>query len=370
MVANLTATNQWSFPTTSSLSYKESNVDNETMASWNGVSRLIFLSGTATVGTMGSIFAITAIAVIDPLQVRGNIYLVSLALANLLVTGLVLPASCIAILASIPHDQGICAFQWLVMEVCFLVSVLTFMFIAMENFVGLGSVISYDFCCTRNRIVTTVSTIWSTAVAFSVGQQITGFGPSLCDSSAPVWLPYHAVCGLLLVMMPILISSSYFVRAIFKLKAFKLQMEALEDPTAYVLTDEAVLKSNIVVFILMLMMWIPTVVVSVVGSIHPVGQKLIDVTWWISLSNSCLYSYVYAATNKDFREAFNKLFYYFCCKSHVSFSRKSRDVRRNGADGRGLRVHIIPGLNIYAQRKDPAKDPLRSFQLKKGSSEL
>ncbi|OTF75083.1 hypothetical protein BLA29_010191, partial [Euroglyphus maynei] len=62
---------------------------------------------------------------------------------------------------------------------------------------------------------------------------------------------------------------------------------------------------------------------------------------------------MYAATNRDFRDAFNKLFYYCCCKSHVTFSRKGATIRRTVAnESMGLRVHIIPGLNIYAQRKD------------------
>lgn len=49
----------------------------------------------------------------------------------------------------------------------------------------------------------------------------------------------------------------------------------------------------------------------------------------------------------------NKLFFYCCCKSHVTLQRKGAAMRRSlAADSMGLRVHIIPGLNIYAQRKD------------------
>lgn len=91
----------------------------------------------------------------------------------------------------------------------------------------------------------------------------------------------------------------------------------------------------------------------VIDSINPVPQNYLDTVWYIALSNSCSFSYMYAATNRDFREAFNKLFYYCCCKSHVTFSRKGAAIRRTVAnESMGLRVHIIPGLNIYAQRKD------------------
>jgi hypothetical protein len=91
----------------------------------------------------------------------------------------------------------------------------------------------------------------------------------------------------------------------------------------------------------------------IIDQINAVPQDYVDTLWWIALSNSCAYSYLYAASNRDFREAFNKLFFYCCCKSHVTFTRKGNAMRRNlAADSIGLRVHIIPGLNIYAQRKD------------------
>ncbi|CAG2166220.1 unnamed protein product [Oppiella nova] len=93
----------------------------------------------------------------------------------------------------------------------------------------------------------------------------------------------------------------------------------------------------------------------IVDPINRVPQDYLDTMWWIALANSCTFSYLYAATNREFREAFNKLFYYCCCKSHVTFARKGAAMRRGlAADSIGLRVHIIPGLNIYAQRKDNA----------------
>ena len=92
-----------------------------------------------------------------------------------------------------------------------------------------------------------------------------------------------------------------------------------------------------------------------IDPINPLPQHYLDTVWYIALANSCCFSYMYAATNRDFREAFNKLFYYCCCKSHVTFTRKGAAMRRTLAnESMGLRVHIIPGLNIYAQRKDTA----------------
>lgn len=91
----------------------------------------------------------------------------------------------------------------------------------------------------------------------------------------------------------------------------------------------------------------------VVDPLNPLPQHYLDTAWTVALSNSVCFSYLYAATNRDFREAFNKLFYYCCCKSHVTFARKGNAMRRTVAnESHGLRVHIIPGLNIYANRKE------------------
>lgn len=91
----------------------------------------------------------------------------------------------------------------------------------------------------------------------------------------------------------------------------------------------------------------------VINSINPMPQNYLDTVWCIAIANSCCFSYLYALTNRDFRDAFNKLFYYCCCKSHVTFSRKSAIVRRPIAnESMNLRVHIIPGLNIYSPRKE------------------
>ncbi|RWS24774.1 histamine H2 receptor-like protein, partial [Leptotrombidium deliense] len=301
---------------------------------WNGVMRLLFLSLVSTGGSMGSIFIISAITVIDTFQTRGNVYLVSLALGHLMVTIFVLPASCVAIMAGIPNDPSICHFQWILTIACLMISVLSFMLMAVENFLGLGSLVAYDICCTKLRILAFVFLTWLWGIGFASAQHVYNFGPSFCahERSNPIWLPYHAsVAGCALY-----------------------ETNPSEDPWAYVFTDESLSHSNAVVYLISLLMWAPFCVVSGISTVKPVSNDVLQTVWWIAISNSCSYSFVYAFTNKDFGDAFFKLFYYCCCKSHVTFTRKGAGIRRAVAnDPMGLRVHIIPGLNIYNQRRDP-----------------
>lgn len=55
-------------------------------------------------------------------------------LADLLVTGLVIPASAVVILAGLKDNLAVCKFQWFVAAWCFLVTVLSLAAIAWENY--------------------------------------------------------------------------------------------------------------------------------------------------------------------------------------------------------------------------------------------
>jgi len=67
----------------------------------------------------------------------GNAFLVNVALADLLVTGLVIPVSVIVILAGYAESLGACRFEWTLEALCFLVTVLTLATIAAENYARL-----------------------------------------------------------------------------------------------------------------------------------------------------------------------------------------------------------------------------------------
>jgi hypothetical protein len=76
--------------------------------------------------------------------------------------------------------------------------------------------------------------------------------------------------------------------------------------------------------------------------IHETFQKLLV---WPALLPSCLSSLIYAIANKDFRRCYVNLFNYCCCKTSVALTRRPRENLQAGSD---VRVHIIPGYNIYS----------------------
>lgn len=317
------------------------------------------LSFASILGSMGGIFIISALTVIDTLQQRGNIYLVSLTLSHLLVTMFVLPLSCIVIMAKIdPNDPGICHFQWLTSLSTLIISVLSFLFISIENLKGITSLVNYDFCCTKFKIVTITLLIWFGGISFPIIQHVYHYGPSICQDERKniIFISYHASVCIGMLLIPTVITLMCFIRCFFIVKYLKKQLQnnPTEDPWAYMLTDPCLLKSNMWVYLVSFLMSTPLSIALTVSVYQQVPLKILNTCWYLALANSCVYSFIYAASNKELAEAFFKLFYYCCCKSHVTWTRKGVGPRRatNTDDGVGLRVHIIPGLNMYAQRRD------------------
>ncbi|KAH9362389.1 hypothetical protein HPB48_018041 [Haemaphysalis longicornis] len=284
--------------------------------------RLTLLSCVSAAGSLGGVFVISAVIVMEPLRTRCNAFLVSSALAHLLVSALLLPSTCVAILAGVTRDPGLCHFQWALLVVCLVASLLSFACLAASQGLALR--------CSRGAVLAASLASWAIAATAAVA----------------------ALC----LLLPVLLTVLGFGLALARARRREPDSAALE-----------LLKSHVAVYLLTLAMWVPGVALAAASLSRQVPQHLVDVAWWLALSHSCLYSYVYAATHRTFRVAFNKLFFYCCCKSHVTFSRPSRE-QRIGPQGSsvGLRVHIIPAMNIYSAKKDSSQAAVKHCVQGKG----
>lgn len=330
---------------------------------WNKVVQLVVLSLVSTLGTIGNFFVISAVIVIPILKTKGNAFLVSLAIADLLITALIIPASCLAILAG-SHREDLpyyCNFQWQVTIVYYLVASLTFSSISLENLAGVSNVVTYTRCCgSKVKIICVIILTWVVPICVVWIQKIYKFGPDFCNNNFKISVTYHITLAVCLLGLPLLISLLSFFRALLKMKKQEaISAEDQKDPViiySLPITDYKLLKSNCIVFSLYIILWLPLCILVGMGIAGRLPKNLVNSVWWVSLSNGCVHSYAYAATNPHFREAFNKLFYYCCCKTHVSFSRIRRQEPRgnfnNDDQSQPLKVHIIQGLNLYAQRKE------------------
>lgn len=312
--------------------------------------RLTLLSCVSAAGSLGGVFVISAVIVMEPLRTRCNAFLVSSALAHLLVSALLLPSTCVAILAGVTRDPGLCHFQWALLVVCLVASLLSFACLAASQGLALR--------CSRGAVLAASLASWAIAATVALGQRGLGLGPTFCGGGGPPAsnVPLQAAVAALCLLLPVLLTVLGFGLALARARRREPDGAALE-----------LLKSHVAVYLLTLAMWVPGVALAAASLSRQVPQHLVDVAWWLALSHSCLYSYVYAATHRTFRVAFNKLFFYCCCKSHVTFSRPSRE-QRIGPQGSsvGLRVHIIPAMNIYSAKKDSSQAAVKHCVQGKG----
>ncbi|XP_014215145.1 adenosine receptor A3-like [Copidosoma floridanum] len=323
------------------------NVSPVTLSSdWSRVARLLMLASLAVVGSVGNVFMISAIMVEDHLKKRGNAYLVNVALADLLISGMVIPASAILILAGM-HDEyprGICVFEWTLEALCFLVTVITFVAISVENYMRLCWPVERYIKLTTKRVTASVLSVWLIAT-LSVGlQTYLDLGPNLCniDRLKPFRMTINTsgiISACVIVGVPMFLTVLVYARLVLRVRG---AMRGSYKPPVTFNWDYELTKANMYSFFFFSIFWLPLGVTFCISVVKPVSPKIVIYLAWFALSKSCFNNLLYCVADRHFRSAYVKLFDYCCCKTTVSFSRG----RQRGGDGRSsgdvrLRVHII-----------------------------
>ncbi|OXU31659.1 hypothetical protein TSAR_014853 [Trichomalopsis sarcophagae] len=322
------------------------NISPVTLSSdWSRVVRLLMLASLAVVGSVGNVFMISAVMVEDHLKKRGNAFLVNVALADLLISGMVIPASAILILAG--HEEsprGICSFEWTLEALCFLVTVLTLAAIAVENYMRLCWPIESRYgILTTSRVTGAILSVWliaSTAVGLQTSLEL---GPNLCNINwrKPFTMTTNTtgiMSASIIVGAPMFFTILVYVRLIIRVRG---SMRGSYKPSVAFNWDYELTKANMYSFFFFGVFWMPLGVAFCISVVRPVSPKIVVYLAWFALSKSCFNNLLYCVADRHFRSAYVKLFHYCCCKTTVSFSRRTRgDGGRSSGDVR-LRVHII-----------------------------
>ncbi|XP_059612606.1 melatonin receptor type 1B-A-like [Phlebotomus argentipes] len=312
---------------------------------WSRVARLLLLSCLSVVGSVGNIFLISSIMIEDHLKKAGNAFIVSVALADLLITSLLIPSSAILLLAGIDDSLSVCKFQWFLAACAFLISVLSLSSTAVENYLRLCT--SQDGSAWFNKTSTTVILllIWLIGGTSSGLQFVFSLSFDYCTRKSTGIVPYQMAIVALLILLPIVVTFYTHVRIILDVR--RLMQAPNYKPSLGYTWDLSLARTNFYSFLVFIVFWLPFGVVFTYGTtkIIPDSRVLYN-TAWFGLSKSCIHNAIYCLTNRHFRSAYVSLFHYCCCKTTVSTARRTRtDGARPTAD---VRVHIIPGYNMYS----------------------
>ncbi|KAG5306234.1 RYAR protein, partial [Acromyrmex insinuator] len=317
----------------------DSDVSPVTLSSaWSRVARLLLLASLAVGGSVGNVFMISAVVVEDQLNKRGNAFLVNVALADLLVTGLVIPVSVIVILAGYAESLGACRFEWTLEALCFLVTVLTLATIAAENYARLCLPAERYASLTAGRVTAIIIVVWLIAMTVVALQSSLDIGPDFCRRRLSGIAMEQAVGASILVGLPALTTIFLYVKLVIRVR--RATRGSYKPPAAFS-WDYELTKTNMCSCVMFVVFWLPFGLAVCVNSFVPVSTRVLYNLAWFALSKSCFNNLLYCVADRHFRSAYVKLFHYCCCKTTVSFSRRPRGGEgRNSTDVR-LRVHII-----------------------------
>uniref|UniRef100_T1IYG9 G-protein coupled receptors family 1 profile domain-containing protein n=1 Tax=Strigamia maritima TaxID=126957 RepID=T1IYG9_STRMM len=344
---------------------------------WNKVAKLLLLSTLSAVGTIGNIFAISAVMLENQLKkrgkdkglnstvcyfVKGNVFIVNLAIADFVVSAFAIPASSINILAGNRNNMTICPFQWLAAFLCCHVSVLSLAFIACENYCRVCRPVIHKRLFTKNVIVALVAFTWIVSTVCISLQFALDLGPDYCRMKFRGNVPYHATVGILLFAFPALVAFICYIKAIVEARdesklerngapSSPQQQDMIKSATNLINfeKDYALLKTNLLVFTIFLLFWLPLGVAIALGAGGRVITRLLyDNLSWLALTNSCVNSIIYGLSNKPFRSAYNNLFHYCCCKTSVSFNSRRPRADPSLRPHSDVRVHVFSGYGNMA----------------------
>ncbi|KAG8297587.1 hypothetical protein J6590_031629 [Homalodisca vitripennis] len=255
-----------------------------------------------------------------------------------------MPASAVVILAGLPDSPPVCHVQWFLAILCWLVTVLTLLATSVENYARLCMTPDCYALLTPTSVTLIVLSIWVLSGAVTVVQSIYDLGPDYCNRHHNGMKTNHTAFATTVIALLALVTSGFYISAAYQVKSARLN-PSFKPPLAFT-WDYSLMKTNISSFLLFFMFWLPFGIVLAIDSSHPVSTKLFYFLAWFALSKSCINNFLYCISNRHFRSAYLNLFHYCCCKTTVAFSRRPRgEMPRPSGD---VRVHIIPGYNMYS----------------------
>ncbi|XP_035213539.1 uncharacterized protein LOC118187429 [Stegodyphus dumicola] len=326
----------------------------------NDVVALVLYAVFSVLGTTVNIFEISSLIIQENLRHHGNVFLANQALANLLITILGFPASCIAILSNTHNYSFVCYWQWYSALISFFTTTLNYFFIAIENLLRACRKRSrnrndgaYSCCCSVQVVVFAVFFCWIAAAAWVAVLVIYDNTQDVCNRR------YGYSITFLIFLIPISLTVLTFSLAIYRYKRHLKELEArqcLESREENL--HRQLFKSNALAYMLFLCFWMPFIIaVSISASeniqavpwstrptaatrtkTNPVATSTnsVETLLIIAQSYSCFCGLVYAFTNSSFGQAFIYLTRYFCCKAHPEFTKSTFQEKPRGT----VRVHI------------------------------
>ena len=295
----------------------------------------IFMAVIACYGAAGNLFIIGAVLLRPNLRTRGNAFVINLAVADLIVTGYIMPLGIATSQYKLkPFSDVLCDFNaFLVVTTCG-VSTQSLMLIAIERYFHVCRMRQYDRVFTPQLVAVYIVFAWLYTMAWSM-QGWTGwtkyyYGHDyfLCLFYGPESMSYDVCLVVFGILLPLIVLLFCYISIYRVVQSSRKAIEAHKtagSPNARKTRHIKKVQARERKFILMLVTivvvfcvcWAPGAGVMAVSGLYGedgVPVLAYTVTIWIALCNSALNSIIYGTMNTNFRRGYLQIAtIVFCC---------------------------------------------------------
>ncbi|KAL7405350.1 hypothetical protein ABVT39_027623 [Epinephelus coioides] len=357
----------------------------------------IFLSVFILVAIVGNILVILSVVCNKHLQTVTNFFIVNLAMADLLLSIIVLPFSAsLEVLGCWVFGRVFCNIWAAVDVLCCTASILSLCIISIDRYIGVKHCLKYPTIMTERKAVAILVLVWVSSTVISVGPLLGWKEPPPVDDricSITEEPGYALFSSLFSFYLPLLVILIMYFRVYVVARRTTKSLEAgvkrernksmevvlrihcrsvLEDarpsssknnknhPFRSSLSvrlmkfsrEKKAAKTLAIVVGMFILCWLPFFFFLPMGAFFPAlkpSETVFKVIFWLGYFNSCINPMIYPCSSKEFQRAFTRLFR--CqCHQRKRVLRRFYDQRwRTAVKGmtRDQRGDCKPGYSVH-----------------------
>lgn len=308
----------------------------------------IVLGGLILFAVVGNILVILSVMCHRNLRTVTHYFIVNLAVADLLISAIVLPFSAILeIMDRWVFGRVFCNIWAAVDVLCCTASIMSLCVISVDRYIGVSYPLRYPTIMTKRRALLAVMLLWVLSVIISIGPLFGWKEPAPEDETIckiteePGYAIFSAVGSFYLPLAIILVMycrvyvvahresqglreghktekthSEHVILRMHRGNAQVSEDEALRSSKTFALRllkfsrEKKAAKTLGIVVGCFVLCWFPFFLALPIGSMFPAyrpSETVFKITFWLGYFNSCINPIIYPCSNQEFKKAFQSL---------------------------------------------------------------
>uniref|UniRef100_T1JG62 G-protein coupled receptors family 1 profile domain-containing protein n=1 Tax=Strigamia maritima TaxID=126957 RepID=T1JG62_STRMM len=302
-----------------------SSTSSEIVIQMSDVAVGVLLSLVALVAVVGNVLVCVAICTERTLRRLGNLFLMSLAIADLFI-------ACLVMSFAVANDvMGYWVFgpefcdTWMAFDVmCCTASILHLCAVSLDRYIAIKDPLKYSRCMTRRVVVSLIASIWIVSALMSFvpielhlhqAPNLTPLLDSMPTCALDLAPPYAVVSSCISFFGPCLVMIGLYIqlyryaqRHVANIKAMTVPLHPDSPQTPSPSDGKAAVTLGVIMGVF-LICWVPFFCVNIIDAFcktcipHTVFQGLT----WLGYCNSALNPLIYSTFNQEFRRAFRRI---------------------------------------------------------------